>query len=148
MTHLLRHNWAVSVTIFCTRQSLGKKPIRDSFTTTSRFSHPPHYTEASHQKLCSSRTLITSYSTENTQKHIYMKSTIWSPQMGYRGLHFQFAGYFVSLNTAAVTGTLSHGKPVLPGICGVHFYPTFQFTLSDRIDVPTSSLCAVSRIVS
>lgn len=58
-----------------------------------------------------------------------------------------FLQIFVFLNTAAVTGTLSNGKPVSARNFWVPLYPAFQFTLSDRktIDVPTPSLSAVSK---
>lgn len=69
MTYLLRDHWAIWVTIFCTRQSFGRGLIRDSSTNTAPISRPPHFTEASHQKLCSERTLITSYSAGNTYLH-------------------------------------------------------------------------------
>jgi len=74
--------------------------------------------------------------------------------MGYRGLHCQFAGHFYrSLYswTQQLSQELCHmGSLYLPGICGTHFYPAFQFTLSDRtsIDVLTFSFCAVSKNVS
>ena len=116
MTYLLRHHWAVWVTIFCTRQSLGRRLLRDSSTTSARFCHPPHYTEASHQKICSARTLITSYTAGNTYLHeIYNMVTRNGLQRLALSVCRTFPQICVPLNAAAVTGSLSHVKPLSDG---------------------------------
>lgn len=127
MTYLLRDNWAVWVTIFCTRQSFGRRLIKDSSTNTAPICHPLHYTEASQEKLCSARTLITSYSAWNTYLHeLYNMVTTNGLQRLALSVCRTFLQIFVFLNTAAVTGTCHMGSLYLPGICGVHFILHFS----------------------